>query len=168
MSNSDDVRTAPGGGSGEHRQISDLLALIQKLTTDVIRTESIGGLFAGGFRTLFDIVPFDVAVAVIIEQNLDLYVSTREGEHARFGDELVARMRTTLQAVTRVPFETTDVVVISEHNDLPSHPHDSGTSLVYSTHAVLEQEKRTAGLLLLYRSDEEFPEEQRQILQIFS
>jgi diguanylate cyclase (GGDEF)-like protein len=168
VSNSDDVRTAPGGGSGEHRQISDLLALIQKLTTDVIRTESVGDLFAGGFRTLFDVMPFDVAVAVIIEQNLDLYVSTREGEHARFGDELVARMRTTLQAVTRVPFETTDVVVISERNDLPPHPSDTSTSLIHSTHAVLEQEKRTSGLLILYRSDEEFPEEQRQILQIFS
>jgi diguanylate cyclase (GGDEF)-like protein len=167
VSNSEDVRTVPGGGGGEHRQISDLLALIQKLTTDVIRTESVGDLFAGGFRTLFDIVPFDVAVAVVIEQNLDLYVATREGEHARLTDALVARMRATLQAVTRVPFETTDVVVISEHNDLPALAHGS-ESLVHSTHAVLEQEKRTAGLLLLYRSDEDFPEEQRQILQIFS
>ncbi|MCU1350700.1 MAG: hypothetical protein JWO56_3730 [Acidobacteria bacterium] len=168
LSNSDDVRTAPAGGGGEHRQIGDLLALIQKLTTDVIRTESVGDLFAGGFRTLFDTVPFDVAVAVIIEQNLDLYVSTREGEHARLSDALVARMRATLKAVTRVPFETTDVVVVSERNDLPPHPHSEDHALQYSIHAVLEQEKRTSGLLLLYRSDGEYPEEQRQILQIFS
>jgi len=168
VSNSDDVRTAAGGRGGEHRQISDLLALIQKLTTDVIRTESIGDLFAGAFRTLFDIVPFDVAVAIIIEQNLDLYVSTREGDHARVSDSLVARMRATLKAVTRVPFETTDIVVVSERNDLPPHHGNGGVALEYSTHAVLEQEKRTSGLLLLYRSDEEYPEEQRQILQIFS
>ena len=63
---------------------------------------------------------------------------------------------------------TLELFAMMRRNDLPPHPSDTGTSLIHSTHAVLEQEKRTSGLLILYRSDEEFPEEQRQILQIFS
>jgi diguanylate cyclase (GGDEF)-like protein len=159
--------TGPERLRGERRQISDLLALIQKLTTEVIRAESLSSLFAFGFRALFDLLPFDVAVAALIEQNLDLHVSTREGAHSQVSDKLIARIRMALQSRTRVSFDTTDVVVISESNDLPAVDR-AGDTLAHEMHALLLQEKRIAGLLLLYRAEGEFGEEQRQFLEIFT
>ncbi len=151
----------------DRRQISDLLALIQKLTTEVIRAESLSALFELGFRALFDVVPFDVAVAALIEQNLDLHVSTRQGAHSRIGDPLIARIRMALQKRTRVSFDTTDVIVISETNDLPALD-GGGDALAHEMHALLLQEKRTAGLLLLSRADGEFREDHAQFLEIFT
>src|SRR5688500_13042165 len=103
----------------EHRQISDLLALIQELTSRVVRSESAGDLFGEAFPTLFRCVPFDVAVAVMLEQNLDLYLTTREGADALVSDEFVARIRLTLSQAIPVSFESTDVVVKAEAHSLP-------------------------------------------------
>ena len=147
----------------EHRQISDLLSLIQELTSRVVRAESASDLFSEAFPTLFKCVPFDVAVAVMLEQNLDLYVSTRDGAESLVSDELIARVRQTLGRVIPVSFESTEVVVKAELHNLPA----GARGLEHGAHALLEREKRTAGLLLLFRGDREFSENERYILAIF-
>ena len=151
----------------EHRQISDLLALIQELTSRVVRSESAADLFGEAFPILFRCVPFDVAVAVILEQNLDLYLTTRQGADALLTDEFVVRIRQTLAQAIPVSFESTDVVVKAEAHTLPA-ARKGERGLAYSTYALLDREKRTAGMLLLFRSEGEFSENERQIVAIFA
>ena len=148
-------------------QISDLLTLIQELTSRVVRTESAADLFGEAFPILFRCVPFDVAVAVMLEQNLDLYVTTREGADSLLSDEFVTRIRRTLGEAIPVSFESTDVVVKAESHSLPAATGNEG-GLVHSTHALLDREKRTAGMLLLFRSDRAFSENEGQIVAIFA
>src|ERR1041385_8563606 len=105
-------------GSEDHARISDVVTLIQELTSRGIGSESTAGLFAGAFATLFRCVAFDVAVAVMIEQNLDFYISTRAGEEALVDDALIARIRTALESRLPISFATTDVVVKSESHAL--------------------------------------------------
>jgi len=76
-------------GSQDHARISDVVSLIQELTIRGIGSESTADLFAGAFATLFRCVPFDVAVAVMIEQNLDVYISTRVGGDSLVDDALI-------------------------------------------------------------------------------
>ncbi|MFP5246550.1 MAG: diguanylate cyclase [Thermoanaerobaculia bacterium] len=151
----------------EHRQISDLLVLIQDLTSRAVRSESISDLFARGFSTLFRCVPFEVGVAVMLEQNLDLYISTREGAEGLVSDRLIGKIRATLERQIPVSFATTEVVVKAETRDLPP-TESAGDGLQYETHAILEQAARTAGLLLLYRADPPFSVSERQVLSILS
>ena len=151
----------------EHRRISDLLKLIQELTSHVVRSGSIAELFAGAFPTLFRVVPFDVAAAVMLEQNLDLYVSTREDAAALLSDRFVLRIRETLEQLIPVSFATTEVVVMAEAHDLPRGSTE-GDGLRYEAHALLEHDKRTTGMLMLCRAEPEFSESERQILAIFS
>ncbi|HWW62104.1 MAG TPA: GGDEF domain-containing protein, partial [Thermoanaerobaculia bacterium] len=149
----------------EHRQISDLLALVQELTGQAIRSESSAELFALAFRTLFDCVKFDIAVAVMVEQNLDLFISARTG--AAVDERLIESIRSTLGHLIPVSFATTEIVVKSEHADLEARA-SGGDSLANVMHAILRLENRTAGLVLLYRAEPEFPDHQRSILEIFS
>jgi diguanylate cyclase (GGDEF)-like protein len=151
----------------EHRQISDLLSLIQDLTSAVVTSETAADLFAGAFPTLARCVPFDVGAAVMVEQNLDLYISSRRGADSLVSDRLVARIRRTLDRLIPVSFESTDIVVKSESHDLEPRPI-AGDGLRYDASSLLEQEKRTAGLLLLCREDPPFSENERQILAIFA
>jgi diguanylate cyclase (GGDEF)-like protein len=149
----------------EHRQIRNLLVLIQELISKAARSESAVELFARAFPTLFRCVRFDVGLAVMIEQNLELYVSTREGAEALVSDRLIARMRATLGEQIPVSFASTEVIVRSELHDLPRHdgaPH----GFEREAHALLEQEHRTAGLLLLYRAEPDFSPQERQLLEI--
>ncbi|HEX8168915.1 MAG TPA: GGDEF domain-containing protein [Thermoanaerobaculia bacterium] len=148
----------------EHRQIRDLLSLIQELTSSVIRSDSVGDLFARSFATLFKCVPFDVGVAVMLEQNLDLYITTRDGAETLVDEQLVARIRTTLENRIPVSFATTEVVVKAERHDLE---RAAQPGMTHEASALLEHERRTAGLLLLCRA-EPFSEDARQILAIFS
>lgn len=150
----------------EHRQVRDLLALIQELTSRAVRSESVGDLFSRAFPTLLRCLPFDVGVAVMFEQNLDLYISTRHGAESFINDRLVARIRQTLENVIPLSFATTEVVVMSELHDL--WDADGPAGIDYETHALLQQGSRIAGLLLLFRGTPEFTEPEHQVLEIFS
>lgn len=148
----------------EHRQISDLLALIQELTSTVVRSESVGDLFSRACVTLFDCVPFDVAMGVMLEQNLDLYVSTRADAEALVDEALVSRLRARLETLIPVSFATTEVVVKNEVHDLPA----GGTvSAREEAAALLQHHRRAAGLVLLARGTP-FTEHEHQILAIFA
>jgi len=150
----------------EHRQVRDLLVLIQELTSRAVRSESVGDLFSRSFPTLLRCLPFDVGVAVMLEQNLDLYISTRQNAESLISDRLVARIRRTLEDVIPLSFATTEVVVKSELHDLPDSHQE--VEIEYETHAVLQQGARTAGLLLLFRAGPAFSEPEQQVLAIFS
>ncbi len=145
--------------------LDNLLALIQDLTSRVIRSESPAMLFNGAFPTLIPYVPFDVAVVVMLEQNLDLFIATREGMDSLVDDRLMASIRKTLAKDIPVSFESTEIVVVSETHDLP--PHEP-RALQCCASALLEHEKRTAGLLLLYRHEPQFTENEQQTLAIFA
>jgi diguanylate cyclase (GGDEF)-like protein len=149
----------------EHRLISDLLALIQELTSKVVRSESATDLFARAFSTLQRCVPFDVGVGVMIEQNLDLYISTRADAESLVSEALIARIRRTLEGLIPVSFETTEVVVKAEGHELPAGWTPGQT---FDASALLEQGRRASGLVLIVRDGEDFTVGERQILSIFS
>jgi diguanylate cyclase (GGDEF)-like protein len=153
----------------EHRQVRELLVLIQELTSRAVRSESVGDLFSRAFPTLFRCLPFDVGVGVMLEQNLDLYISTRQGADALISDRLVADIRRTLEAVIPLSFATTEVVVKAEMHDLPqaeSIERNSGAQ--HEAHALLQQGSRTAGLMLLFRVQPPFDEHEQQLVDIFA
>src|SRR5688572_25462110 len=120
----------------EHRQVKDLLVLIQELTSGAVRSESVGDLFSRAFPTLLRCLSFDVGVAVMLEQNLDLYIATRENAQSLVSDQLVMRLRRTLENVIPVSFATTEVVVKSEQHDLAANEH--AVDIEHETHAVLQ------------------------------
>ena len=151
----------------DHRHISDIVALIQELTSRGFRSDSLGDLFDGAFSVLDTYLDFDIGVAVLIEQNVDLYISTRAGGETLVTEDLVARIRETLQTQIPVSFETTDIVVKSEVHNLPSR-RDAAAQLTESLHVLVQVDRRIAGLLLIYRDAPPFEEEHRQLVAIFS
>jgi len=167
MSEEDSINAELARLRAEHRQVSDLLALIQELTSRAVRSESVADLFSRAYATLLRCVPFDVGVGVMIEQNLDLFIVTRENTDSFVNDRLVARIRETLEQVIPVSFANTEIVVKSETHDLPAAGVD-GDGLAHHAFALLEQEQRTAGVLMIHRAVPEISLEERQILTIFS
>ena len=148
----------------EHRQLSDLLSLIQELTSTVVHSESVGDLFSRSFATLVRCVPFDVGAAVMLEQNLDLYVTTRAGARDLVSEDFVVTIRSTMESLIPVSFAATEIVVKSELDNLP-FGQDPGLNALAS--ALFEHERRTAGVLLLARR-EPFDTREQQILSIFA
>ena len=56
----------------EHRQVRDLLVLIQELTSRAVRSESVGDLFSRAFPTLFRCLLPEGAVAKSEEHDVGL------------------------------------------------------------------------------------------------
>jgi diguanylate cyclase (GGDEF)-like protein len=152
----------------EHRQVRDLLVLIQDLTSRGVRSESVGDLFSRAFPALFRCVPFDVAATVMIEQNLDLYVMTRQGAEGLVNDELVAAIRERLERTIPVSFTTTEIVVKSEQYVLPAADEGMTPALGHGANALVQQGSRAAGLVVLYRSEPAFSEAEQEVLAIFA
>lgn len=150
----------------EHRQVRDLLVLTQELTSRAVRSESVGDLFTRAFPTLLRCVPFDIAAAVMIEQNLDLYIMTRDGADSLVSDGLIAAIRERLERLIPVSFATTEVVVKSELHELPRGNVEASSA--YGAHALLQQGARAAGLVAFFRGQQDFSESEHQVLAIFA
>jgi diguanylate cyclase (GGDEF)-like protein len=149
------------------QQVSHVLSLVQRLTGQISGASSLAELFSLAFGALHETVAFDVAVALMVEQNLDLYALTRAGAEPLIDEALVKRMRASLAKQIPVPFEDTDVVVKLESADLPEM-EPTAQPLAYDVHTILKQDNRIAGLLILYRSDEAFDPFECQVLEIFA
>jgi diguanylate cyclase (GGDEF)-like protein len=149
----------------EHQTIAGVLSLIRELTGYATRADNIGDLFVSSFRALDHAIDFGLAAVVMIEQNLDLYVVTREGAGSLVGPPLIDSIRRTLEMMIPVSFAATDVIVKAERSDLPGR--SDGGSLAHSAHAMIAVENRSSGVLLVYRT-EPFDEQERQIVEIFA
>ena len=148
------------------QQIGDVLALIRELGGRVARAEAVADVFAEALPVLHRYVAFDLVVAVMLEQTLELHLAMGEASVSRVNETLIARLRETLQQVIPVSFTTTDVVIRSEIT-FPGASSATG-ELEQSCHVVIEVEGRTAGLLLAFRETVAFSVTERQFLEIFS
>ena len=154
----------------ELQPIGGVLSLIRDLTEEPMRAATVPELFGASFAALGECVPFDVAAAVMIEQNLDLHVVTQHG--AEVSEPVIERIRTRLHAMIPISAE---IVVASETQLrvgqalLPVQGRGTGKSAspTHDLAAILQIENRTAGLLLLLR-DDPFDETDAQLLEIFA
>lgn len=152
--------------SGERApQLAAVLTLVQDLTR-LAHSDSAADLFGHAFSTLARTIPFDVAVAAMIEQHLDLYISLRDDAGKQVSEELMERVRAVLQSVIPTEFTRLDIVVKDERQNLPATAGPAG--LQQDVHSVLRQERRTAGLVLVCRSTPEFSDDERRVVEIFS
>ncbi len=151
----------------DHRpQLAGVLALVKDLA-GLIHSESTADLFGHAFHTLVKTVPFDVGVAVMLEQNIDLYISARPGAGRLVGEPLVERVRAVLRSVIPAQFTDTEIMVRDERRNLDVEPAAPG-SLGHDMHSTLRQENRTAGALLVCRSSDRFTEDEQHVMDIFS
>lgn len=150
----------------EQEPIGGVLALIRELTGPAARAADLSDLFVASFRALDAVVDFDLAAAVMLEQNLDLYVVTREGAASLVGPPLIVSIRRILEEMVPISIAAADVIVKAERSDLPRR--DGSNSIAHVAHVMLTVENRTSGLLLLYRSSGTFVQEERQVAEIFA
>jgi len=87
----------------ELQPIGGVLSLIRDLTGEPMLAATVPELFGASFAALGECVPFDVAAAVMIEQNLDLHVVTRNG--AEVSEAVIERIRTRLHAMIPISAE---------------------------------------------------------------
>ena len=143
----------------ELQPIGGVLSLIRDLSGEPMRAATVPELYRASFAALGECLPFGVAAAVMIEQNLDLHVVTCDG--AKMSDAVIERIRARLQAMIPI---SADIIVASE-----SHVEcgDRAVAVDHDLAAILRIENRTAGLLLLLR-DRPFDETDANVLEIFA
>ncbi len=139
---------------------------IQELTRVMTRSRNLADLVRSSFATLGNPVPFDVAAAVLLEQNIDVYVTRRAGLEDPLSDRFAVEVRRTMQKVLDVAFGETDLLVQADHPDLPPRP-DGGDPYAHSVSTVLRQDSRNAGVLAVF-SSAPFPPDAQRLLELLS
>ena len=140
-----------------------MLALVQDLS-GLARSDSVADLFSHAFTTLVRAIPFDAGVAAMLEQDLDLYVSSRHASR-RVGEPLIERVRGALREVIPSDFANVDIIVKDERQSLPA---DGDGELTHHVHSILRQENRTVGFVLVTRASAKFNEDEHRVVDIFT
>jgi|GEM_PF-473028 len=151
----------------ENRELAGTLVLIQELFGILGRCHNVADLVRAGFQRLVHSVPFDVGITLMIEQNLDIYVSRTVGRDDLVNDGLISRLRETLQSQIPISFASTDVVVKGDFSDLPKGQGDADL-LRQQTQTLLKLDNRIAGIVVLFRESGPFSDEEQRLLQIFT
>lgn len=155
--------------SDEENTINALLHYIQELTAVILRSPTPVELFRAGLGHLRGNVVFDVGLVVLLEQDLELYITRDQQSAAVYNDALIRRVKSIVDLEVPAAFRAADTVLQSETAELP---HRAGTGsvnpLAHCTHTLLRQDSRTAGLFALFRSDEAFTSEEQQMLRVLA
>lgn len=151
----------------ENRELASTLVLIQELFGVLGRCHNVGDLVRAGFQRLADSISFDVGITLMLEQNLDIYVSRTEGRDDLVSERLIVRLRETLQTLIPISFASTDVVVKGDFSDLPVRG-EAPEALRQQMQTLLKLDNRVAGLVVLFRESTPFSEEEHRLLQIFT
>jgi diguanylate cyclase (GGDEF)-like protein len=148
----------------EQQPVARVLSLIRELTGRLDGADDPAGLVCASFRALDHSIDFDIGTVVMLEQSLELYAVSREGQASQIGPPLIASVRQTLETMIPVSFAASEVVIKADRKDLPAR--STASSIEHATHAVLTIANRTSGVLLVYRG-KPFDDEERQIVEIF-
>jgi diguanylate cyclase (GGDEF)-like protein len=140
--------------------------LVDELSRELAGCASADDLFATAFRMLYESVPFDVGVTVMIEQTLDLYIAGRSNVRTFSDDALFSTVRRVAESIMPAPFGISDIIVRAEHYDLPEVTGKSDP-MRHEIDALLMLKNRPAGAFVLGRR-EKFTETDRQLLSIFA
>jgi len=155
------------GGDGEAHDTASLLDLILRLTDSELGSDSAAEIFQRAFRELATGLHFEVAVGVVLEQTLDVYISRCDGCTGFTDTLLIERIRQTLESEISIPFESTDIVIRTDHVELPSR-RIVRDPLAFQIGCALKLNSRTSGLILLFRGDGEFEGDEQPILNVLA
>jgi diguanylate cyclase (GGDEF)-like protein len=163
------IESLLGQSNGHHPslEMGDLLIYLQELTEVIIRSRSLADLFQAAFDSLAGMVEFDLAVAVMLEQNLDAYVSRRASAGKVFNERLEQQIRDVLQQQLPTSLLSTDMVVRSDFADLPGESK-SEEVLQHKMFTMLRQDYRPAGILLVFRAEGAFQPAEQRLFDFFA
>ena len=151
----------------DHEELAGLLGFLRELYAALTDCRTIAELFRSTFRRLAGTVPFDIGCAVMLEQNLDIYLSKLPRHEDLVSDRLVEAVRRSVGAQVSASFASTDVIVRGDFSDLPEHEL-AGDPLEHQVQAVLLLENRIAGALILFRTGAAFSSQEQRILELLA
>ena len=146
--------------------VRGILEYLRTLTAAIGKSSSIPDLFRAAFRHLSEQMPFDLAVAVTVEQNLHIYVSRRENGVHLIDERLVEEMKTILASHLAVSFDSTDVVTLGDFPDLPAR--ELGDAMERKIYSMLYVDGRPSGVLFVCRGESEFTLDEQRLLDFFA
>lgn len=152
--------------STEEARAQNLMRFLHRLADSIAGAATVSQLFDRAFQELAELVDFDLAVGVILEQNLNLFLSRRPEARKLDESDLMDKIRASLTNETMVNFESTEAVVVVDLDSLPSK--GPSTDLDHELATVLRQDHRVAGLIAIYRSGSPYTPEDENLLTVVS
>lgn len=147
---------------GDVARVGDL---VRSVATGGDHADAAGDLFNRGFAALERCVAFDLGAIVMIEHHLELYISARPSASSALDERLAERIREALAANVSSSLRSAELVVAAERHDLPD---GKPGALEHIVTAVVHQDRRVAGLLVLFRSGDAFTEDDEHLVEIFA
>ncbi len=160
------ARERPAAPARPESALESRIDFIQELTRGMTRSRNIADLTRSSFATLAGVVPYDLAAAVILEQNIDVYVSRRAQLEDPLSDRFPGEIKRAMQKILDVEFGETDLLVRADYADLPARA-DVGDPYAHTVKTVLRQENRNAGVLVIFSESPLAPEAER-LLEVLS
>jgi diguanylate cyclase (GGDEF)-like protein len=148
----------------EHR---NLLSFLQDVSGEVIRCNTVGELFRYAFRQLSRKFDFTMGVGVMLEQQVDLHLTTTPSLDRAHEIRLAEEVRESLHSLVPLSFASTDVVIRGDYRDLRIR-EQIGDPFRNRVQAVVHHGRRATGIVILFRDRQPFTIEESRLLDVLA
>lgn len=149
----------------DQKTSDELIEFLTRLARALAHAQTPADAFDTAFVQISSQIRVGVAVAVILEQNLSIYLSRNPMVKVE-EEKLLARIRDSLIATVHLPFSSTEALVVTDRASLQGQ--HGGEPIAVATETILEVQGSIAGILALYRSGAPFDDTENRILELVS
>ncbi len=144
------------------------LVFLEEISSIILRSQSFGEVFLETFRRLSSAVNFDLGVAALLEDKLNLHVIHKAGIPPQRVQEAMAAAREMMAIGLALPYLLKDYAVVQKVEEKEPAPPSSGP-FRHRLGAAFQKDPMTPGYLALFRfEDSPFLADEKQVLDVLA
>jgi diguanylate cyclase (GGDEF)-like protein len=142
------------------------LVFLEEISSIILRSQNFTQVFRETFRRLAGAVNYDVGIAAILEDKLNLYVIHKKGILEPQIREVVRTARDMMGLVLTLPYLLQDYAIVDQVEEQEQAPQGI---LVHRLGTPFQKDPMTPGYLALFRmEDQPFLADEKQVLDVLA
>jgi diguanylate cyclase (GGDEF)-like protein len=142
------------------------LVFLEEISSIILRSQNFSHVFRETFRRLASAVNYDIGIAGLVEEKLNLYIIHKKGISQAMIKEVVQATRDMMGVVLSLPYLLQDYTIVDQLEEQEEAPQGK---LLHRLGTSFQKDPMTPGFLALFRlEDQPFLADEKQVLDVLA
>lgn len=142
------------------------LVFLEEISSIILRSQTFSQVFKETFKRLFSALNYDIGIAGILEDKLNLYLIRKSGTSKENIEKAIGLTKEMMGLTLSLPYLLQDYVIIEEIEEIEKAPQGK---IKHRLGTAFQKDPMTPGYIALFRiSDEPFLADEKQVLDVLA